>query len=650
MSQRSSQRFTLADLVFVAVLSGLVMALALSPSNSVNPAIVFTLISLAFMFWSFLRHARGKAICEECGRLFVPTEYTEPLIDCPDCDSRQSVFAWSYRRKTIALLATFPLIAIFLAAIFVSLDFTPPFESTPLGRFLAPTFLILGGVLSCSTLVLLVVIRARTPEAKDRTRDIRGGVMKPSPSRVICFDCRLRTLSPAEASKALARVRRRLIWSMFVFIIAVPAVAWGVLDMARSGGWFGEAVLVVGAIGFVSIMWKHARLVIAARRLGGLMSEEGAITKARRFAGAEGMIVRKGSTVVWYSGSEDPTAILLEEFAKAGRRFESLLGHTAESGPPRLALAFHDPNAHRRLIASLSAVVVEDTAHQGFYMRKPWNILTLCTSAIPDNAGHPRSFIGTVHNCLLEQRYGMLPALWVQAGLSLFLGARDHPGGVVRLNRRMIVALSSGMSWPKDLFSLSGLKWGRLFRRSKETRSSQKVDLFLEQSCSIVEYLVGEHAPESRRDAFRAFLKDKTSKVGSEDLFFRHFGFGYGTLLESWREWVIAQGIGPDLPPPPRVRDAILNRVLPVIRDPTAPRKTRIEALREWRREGYVLGADSLIDLLRDPGAIPKDEIVWALRMVSGRLLGDDPEAWQAWWDETPRDRDPLPGPAQFST
>jgi hypothetical protein len=141
--------------------------------------------------------------------------------------------------------------------------------------------------------------------------------------------------------------------------------------------------------------------------------------------------------------------------------------------------------------------------------------------------------------------------------------------------------------------------------------------------------------PEARRAAFHAFVKDKRSRSHQAESFFQHFGFG--SLLDEWRQWVLDQGIGVHEPPPPHVREALCDRVLPLVRDRQTPRADRIQAIRDWRKAGYAMGADAVISLLRDPGDLPKEEIIGALRMVSGLAWSDEPGRWQAWWDGLPR-------------
>jgi hypothetical protein len=61
---------------------------------------------------------------------------------------------------------------------------------------------------------------------------------------------------------------------------------------------------------------------------------------------------------------------------------------------------------------------------------------------------------------------------------------------------------------------------------------------------------------------------------------------------------------------------------------------------------GFVPGADPLIDLLRDPGDLPKREIVWSLCRVSGMAWCQGMARWQAWWDELPATSDKSSEPA----
>jgi hypothetical protein len=55
-------------------------------------------------------------------------------------------------------------------------------------------------------------------------------------------------------------------------------------------------------------------------------------------------------------------------------------------------------------------------------------------------------------------------------------------------------------------------------------------------------------------------------------------------------------------------------------------------------RAGYVVGAEALIELLREDGEIPRAEIIWSLEAISGLNHGHDIKRWTQWWDKLPQD------------
>jgi hypothetical protein len=152
----------------------------------------------------------------------------------------------------------------------------------------------------------------------------------------------------------------------------------------------------------------------------------------------------------------------------------------------------------------------------------------------------------------------------------------------------------------------------------------------------VCDFLTGKQAPAESQDRFRAFYSDNLSKAQPEEVFKRHFGFGFDHLFESWREWVREQGIGTFSPLPPLIQDRLLNRVIPLVEDRQGNRADRILAIRNLGSEGCILGADALIGLLRDDDAIPKEEVIWALESISGMPYGDDNDRWAAWCSSLP--------------
>jgi hypothetical protein len=133
-------------------------------------------------------------------------------------------------------------------------------------------------------------------------------------------------------------------------------------------------------------------------------------------------------------------------------------------------------------------------------------------------------------------------------------------------------------------------------------------------------------------------LGDRAAKSRTEDVFQRHFDHNLATLLERWRSWVLGRGIGSHGTPPPDIRDALMERVIPIVQDEGANAMERIQAVREMGRTGYVLGADALIEVLSNDDQIPAKEVVWSLESISGVAMGDNVATWENWFNQLPSD------------
>jgi hypothetical protein len=327
--------------------------------------------------------------------------------------------------------------------------------------------------------------------------------------------------------------------------------------------------------------------------------------------------------------------MLREQREITSRRFAALAdGMPAE--PSQRVLVFHDRGAFVRFHQRIT-LGVDFTTLDGLYLHRPFRLSTLCTEPAVGRITDPgRTFRSLVGYALLEAAWGPRPPAWLQSGFSRALANGDDADGLARLNRKMVAALARGTALSAELFTITLRALTRLMRVSKEPRQSQKFHQFQFQAWSMLLYLSGEGAPEDPRRPLGAFLRDPRSKRDQDDALRAHFGRGYATLLDGWRHWVRDQGTGSYAAPPDRIREGLHERVLPVIRDRQAKRGDRIGALREWANAGFVLGADALIELLREPGDIPTEEIVWALCMVSGMSWGEDQARWQDWWDELP--------------
>jgi hypothetical protein len=653
MAKGPSSRFSLADLIIVIVLCGLVTALFLLPPSAVEPAAVLSLLVVAIIGWSIWLAWRRAGRCADCGRRFArPTAWERPIA-CPRCGSEQPGLARARRRLEVVrwgllvfavlwwLVLSIPAVSSSVQDMLISqlLPIFPPRRES-YWRFFRFVDLLLAAIRFLPFLAVPGVgwIRSRLLRAKDRPCEACGEIIPAADQagRMLCAVCHGRQLSRDELRKKQVRVIRMLV--AFVAVLGgLSALFLAGLVWSLSASNVPVAVFVgLAAIWCSGFFLYFLRLLLRDRKARWLLDETMTVRGAREVADEEGTVVEDGPTAIWYSGPDDPTPMLREQSALARDRFATILGANDLAAPPVCVLCFHDRGAFHRFHAR-HMPGADLTTRDGIYFSRPVGLFTLCTAAASGRVSDPKTAAGSLYGfALLEQACGSLPEPWLHLGLVKSLAAANERPSLARLNRKMLVHLARGTAWSEDLFRVRIEDLTRLLRRRGDPARYQKGEAFGEQSWSIVEYLCGEQAPEERKAALRAFLKVKRIKGRREVAFFDHFGFGFGSALDGWKEWVRSQGIGAYEPPPPRMLEAFRARVIAPIRDRQARRIDRIRAIRGWGGAGFVLGADALIALLREPGDIPKAEIVWALSMASGMAFADDPVRWQAWWDELP--------------
>jgi membrane protein implicated in regulation of membrane protease activity len=647
MSRPASHRFYLADLVLAALMCGLVLALFTSARNQVEGGLVIVLISVVASIWS-LFHARRKApTCEECGRRFVEPE--KPSVSpsaCPHCGREQRAEERSIRRWKQARRNLLALVMVFVAVLAVLL--TGIAGGLGVGLVLFGELIAAVGTLSGLLLWVVAAIYVSSLKSpRERPCETCGEIIpleRPA-GPTICPQCRVRHLRPDEVKKQRARDQRLGLGSLILlailaaFLLPRPGGSGSVV-----GWWIGFLLTVLGilaAIFGVLVAWA---MLLQLRRRRQFTSESGSLALARKAAGRDGDVVREGPWTIWYTGPDDPAPMIRESMAEACRRFAALTGAAEVSELALRFFVFHDRAAfmrfHQKIVAGIDL-----TSLDGVQLGVPYHLITLCTASAPCRITDPeRTLRMLAAYALLESAWGPKPPPWLQSGLSRSVIAADTPDERARLNRKVAASLAIEAALSTEIFAMTHKDLFRLMRGPKEPAKLQKLAQFHHQSRSIVEYLCGELAPRDMRSALGAFLRDARSKTEPEASFRHHFGQGFGPLLDGWRQWVLEQGIGAYEPPPDRIRDALLERILPAIRDRRAKRGDRLVAIGEWANAGYVIGADALIDLLRDPGDLPKEQVVWALCMVSGMAWGDEPDRWQAWWDELPTSWVEQPG------
>ena len=105
-----------------------------------------------------------------------------------------------------------------------------------------------------------------------------------------------------------------------------------------------------------------------------------------------------------------------------------------------------------------------------------------------------------------------------------------------------MAALSKGTSLgTADFFHINPGSIITLVRDWQDFKNFDRYTQLIAQSWSVVEFLRSER---QRLERFRAFLKERITKANMEELFERHFAYGFEILLERWRSWVLGRGMG----------------------------------------------------------------------------------------------------------
>lgn len=502
----------------------------------------------------------------------------------------------------------------------------------------------------------VAVYRSALEAPKDRPCEACGEVIAVvvTEGPKVCPRCRVRHMSAEQARKEQAKGCGLLVVLMVILAVFGAMTLRPTAGVASAGDSLIQLPLSI--LKFMGLGAAACFIVLVFRQVARqrrLRSDRGAIAAARRSAGEEGEVVRAGNSIIWYSGGYDPTPMIGAQTALARRRFEAMTGLAVADAPLR-ALVFHDRGAflrfHRRLYPG-----IDFASFDGLYWLGVRRLCTLCTAPAPCRVSDvERTTRSMAAHALMESVWGPRTPAWLQNGIIRCASAAGDADASARLNRKMAASLAAGTAISAEIFRMSQNELLRLMRGSKDSSKYQRMQQFSYQAASIVEFLCdGPPAEGAERNRLGAFLTDPLSKSRPEDSLRRHFGRDFATLLDEWRHRVVGREPGAHEPPPPHIRAALLERVLPVIRDRGARLGDRILAIRDWAGEGHVLGADALIDLLREPGEIPREEIIWALRMASGLAWGDEPERWQAWWDDLPMEwkeprHPPHPKPEGF--
>jgi hypothetical protein len=448
----------------------------------------------------------------------------------------------------------------------------------------------------------------------------------------VCSRCRQKSLPPAQARKEQAGALLIVIFALAIISGLACLPLWNTIA-ARFGGfaWVVYPLIALGASLGLVLAFFAGFIVIYVFRNWRIQFEKPSLARARKVSRLEGEVGRSGPVTIWWCAPVSPVPMVIEQLALARKRFEQLIDEPVETPPVRI-LVFDT----RRAFAAYHQNLVDDMGGLDcLYRVRPGPTITLATEVTRLRLHDSRRSLGFgLVMSFLEAYKRFLPPNWLQGGISASLAC--EPGGEARehLKRSMKAAIAAGRALAAaDLFPPMPLgQFLKQLRTQADHQVFARMTQFREQSWSVFEYLAGPLAPPERLGRFRSFLSDLKANGSQEAVFQHHFGFGFDALLEQWRAWLLAQSLGDDPIPPPEIRAAILERLVPAVSDRSKKASDRIQAMRTLGSAGYVLGADALIAVLHEGDGRFTATAAWALESISGLAWGRSADHWEEWW------------------
>jgi DNA-directed RNA polymerase subunit RPC12/RpoP len=452
-------------------------------------------------------------------------------------------------------------------------------------------------------------------------------------TNVDCPVCRQKVaakrLAPAEAARQQRSLQRR----GWVVLLTVDGMLAALVALAAGEG-FGffwpfvtTAVLLPALlVGFLlfRVKWKLWRAADPARDFA----------QADAAAGSPGATGQVGQMLVWTAQGTSLGDLLGNEAEVARQRLASTLGRSVPV-PTARALFFPDGDAAARYMRALGVHVATRWLEKSFYWRAPSRRMVVVERPVREKAPSPRAKLRSlVVYHLLEAVDGRAPAAWIEQGLIAALSDDDEHHELARLNRRVLAGVAAGRTIGATEFF--GATVNQVWKKHGRHTSPQHFawsHQFAAQAWSVMEFICGRGATPERREAFQGFFNDADRRKRPAQAIERHFGCSCDELLASWRGRVDGQGVGEHFPPPEHVAEHLLAGPIARLASPETLPGERVSAIRELGEQGYLLGADRLIAVLRDENEEVCAEATWALECISGQVLGSSPAVWEKWWE-----------------
>lgn len=450
-----------------------------------------------------------------------------------------------------------------------------------------------------------------------------------------CEFCRVQAMLADERKQEQSKERRerRKLWRTLglgillgiVFLLISGAGSIWVAGVALLAIPAGILVMLGVVIGYVLLKHRWRR--------GRLLREANFVRLAEQSAGSVGETLHSGSVLVW---SEPGTTL--------GREFESQLADVADrvrvltEQSPALqpwfrCFVFSNRVHFAKCLEGVDTTPINLSEANSLYLPSPWCAAIVDESQLREPGERPLEAVrGLIASRFVDALGVSQRRPWLFLGLSSAIANIPNPDELARLNRHMLSALAAKRTLDAQKFFAKS-PWIRFFNAFSVNEQSLFAKTAAEggQYWSVTEFLCGAGSTPERRLAFQRFLVDPRRQNRQDEALVANFGCLPEKLLEDWRQWVEQLGVGQHVPPPAEYAEVLARGPVATIENEQAPQIERLRAIRRLGREGFVVGVNALIDILRRGPEDLTVEAVWALEAISAQPLGADVAAWEAW-------------------
>src|SRR5262249_52497297 len=156
----------------------------------------------------------------------------------------------------------------------------------------------------------------------------------------------------------------------------------------------------------------------------------------------------------------------------------------------------------------------------------------------------------------------------------------------------------------------------------------------IQQSLSLVDYLIGTDSTADRRTQFQSLWQALGRTRSIDKACLEAFGYGVAELDRQWQFWARTAAFGPPSLPPNEIGQAAEELVVPLLKDASAPIQRRVRAIRILCGSGWLVGADALVEMLSSSHDDLRREAHSALQLMFGRSDIERADDWRRLLDQ----------------